>query len=102
MTVGNLDSRLTNADQSLTDDISKFSSMLAHLHSQLSKPLLDVVLMSWQLIALSKDKGRNGGGNLSGMVAFVAIWITGKVLKVLLSMLVIAKSSSLCNLLSEN
>jgi ATP-binding cassette subfamily D (ALD) protein 2 len=41
--VGNLDSRLTNADQCLTEDVSKFSSHLASLYSQLSKPMFDVV-----------------------------------------------------------
>lgn len=38
--VVNLDSRLANADQCLTEDISNFSQNLAHLHSQLSKPVI--------------------------------------------------------------
>jgi ABC-type uncharacterized transport system fused permease/ATPase subunit len=78
--VGNLDSRLSNADQSLTEDISKFCSTLAHLHSQLSKPILDVVLMTWQLLALANSKGA-GGGLLSAVLAFGVISATAKVLK---------------------
>lgn len=41
--VCNLDSRLANADQCLTEDVSKFCSNLASLYSQLSKPMFDVV-----------------------------------------------------------
>jgi len=57
--VGNLDSRLTNADQSLTEDVSKFCTFLAHLYSQLSKPIFDILLMSIQLI-------RNANSNTDG------------------------------------
>lgn len=56
--VENLDSRLQNADQCLTEDVSRFCSMLAHLHSQLSKPVLDIVLMSAQLWFLGMQDGK--------------------------------------------
>jgi ATP-binding cassette subfamily D (ALD) protein 2 len=73
--VGNLDSRITNADQCLTQDINKFCSMLAHLHSQLSKPILDVVLMSMELLHVANSKGK-GSGLVAGLVAYVTISIT--------------------------
>jgi ATP-binding cassette subfamily D (ALD) protein 2 len=63
--VGNLDSRLSNADQCLTEDVSKFSNFLAHLHSQLSKPILDVLLMGWQLGRISRKKAEGGGWSVA-------------------------------------
>lgn len=47
--VSNLDSRIENADHCLTDDITAFTSSVAHLYSHISKPLLDTVLISAQL-----------------------------------------------------
>lgn len=80
--VGNLDSRLSNPDQCLTEDVSRFCEKLAHLHSQLSKPLLDVVMMSWQLVRMANKKGK-GSGLFSGAFAAFAIWLTSKVLQVM-------------------
>jgi ABC-type uncharacterized transport system fused permease/ATPase subunit len=42
-TVGNLDNRLSNADQCLTEDIDRFCTQLAYLHSHLTKPLFDII-----------------------------------------------------------
>jgi ATP-binding cassette subfamily D (ALD) protein 2 len=93
--VGNLDSRLANADQCLTEDISKFCANLAHLHSQLSKPILDVILMGFQLfryctnffitielvfISMNKNK-QDGGGFTAFTLAMVVVFATAKVLK---------------------
>jgi ATP-binding cassette, subfamily D (ALD), member 2 len=59
--VSNLDSRLLNADQCLTEDIKMFSETLAHVHSQISKPILDIVLNLWELSRLGTNDG-NGNG----------------------------------------
>jgi len=42
--VGNLDDRLQDPDQSLTDDTNKFSEELANVLSNLGKPIFDLVL----------------------------------------------------------
>lgn len=55
--VSNLDGRLTNADQCLTEDINAFTSHLAHLYSHLTKPFLDVSLMTYSLQRMSARKG---------------------------------------------
>ena len=47
--VSNLDSRIENADHRLTDEISAFTSAVAHLYSHVSKPILDIVLVLWEL-----------------------------------------------------
>jgi len=80
--VGNLDSRLSNPDQCLTEDVNVFCTDLAHLYSHLSKPCLDVVLMTAQLIWLSQQRG--GGNGHSGrplILASTVIIGTGYVLK---------------------
>ena len=45
----NLDSRITNPDQRLTTDAEKWSSSLASLYLNISKPLLDMVMFSKKL-----------------------------------------------------
>jgi ABC-type uncharacterized transport system fused permease/ATPase subunit len=84
--VGNLDDRLTNPDQSLTEDVSKFCTNLAHLHSQLSKPILDVALMSYQLVRLRRNAERREGtsgqvGPVPGILAGLVIFFTAQILK---------------------
>ena len=85
--VENLDSRLANADQCLTEDVSRFCSTLAHLHSQVSKPLLDVILMSVQLVMLNTSIQKGTSDKISTSVvptllAGVTVWLTARVLKV--------------------
>ena len=48
-TVGNLDNRLSNPDQCLTEDIEKFCTQLAYLHSHLTKPIIDIIYFSYLL-----------------------------------------------------
>ncbi|KAI8883643.1 hypothetical protein K501DRAFT_313954 [Backusella circina FSU 941] len=47
--VSNLDSRLQNADQLLTQDIDKFSENLSHLYSDIAKPIVDIFLFAYKL-----------------------------------------------------
>jgi len=47
--VSNLDNRLSNADQLLTQDIDKFADNLSHLYSDLAKPAVDVLLFAFKL-----------------------------------------------------
>jgi ATP-binding cassette subfamily D (ALD) protein 2 len=58
--VSNLDSRLVNADHCLTDDIEAFASSVAHLYSHVSKPILDVVMITFQLYRVSIIHIRRG------------------------------------------
>lgn len=53
--VSNLDSRIENADHCLTDDISAFSTSVAHLYSHISKPMLDALMVSISLRNVSHD-----------------------------------------------
>eukprot|EP01116_Phalansterium_solitarium_P011517 TRINITY_DN27230_c0_g1_i1.p1 TRINITY_DN27230_c0_g1~~TRINITY_DN27230_c0_g1_i1.p1 ORF type:complete len:705 (-),score=284.53 TRINITY_DN27230_c0_g1_i1:252-2366(-) len=79
---GNLDSRLANPDQCLTEDIARFCAELAHVHSQLSKPLLDIVLMTAQLIRMNSARGRAGISSLlTSTLGFGVVIGTGRLLK---------------------
>jgi ATP-binding cassette subfamily D (ALD) protein 2 len=44
--VSNLDTRLLNVDQCLTEDITTLSNQVAHLYSQITKPLFDIGLIT--------------------------------------------------------
>jgi ATP-binding cassette, subfamily D (ALD), member 2 len=85
--VVNLDNRITNADQCLTEDIKMFCDNLAHgiyfykiVHSQISKPILDIVLNLYQLSKLASQSNA-GNGIPSFIGAFAIIYGTGKLLK---------------------
>ena len=62
--VANLDDRIKNADQLITQDVSKFCESVAELYSNLTKPVLDIVLYNWQLV-------RNVGGEGVFSINFV-------------------------------
>lgn len=47
--LSNIDNRVQNADQLLTQDIDKFAENLAHLYSDVSKPIVDIVLFAYKL-----------------------------------------------------
>lgn len=47
--VSNIDNRINNADQLLTQDIERFSDTLAHLYSDTLKPIVDIGLFAAKL-----------------------------------------------------
>jgi ATP-binding cassette subfamily D (ALD) protein 2 len=55
--ISNLDTRIANADHCLTDDISEFSQSVAHLYSHITKPLLDISIISFSLIRMARSLG---------------------------------------------
>ena len=48
-TLSALDDRIKNADQMIVVDVSRFSNSLAELYSDLTKPVLDLIIYSWSL-----------------------------------------------------
>ena len=80
--VANLDGRIDNADHCLTDDISAFTSSVAHLYSHLTKPILDLVLITISLFNLGRSMGGSRGSRIPGpLLAGTVIALTGKILK---------------------
>eukprot|EP01097_Dermamoeba_algensis_P003925 TRINITY_DN2647_c0_g1_i1.p1 TRINITY_DN2647_c0_g1~~TRINITY_DN2647_c0_g1_i1.p1 ORF type:complete len:780 (-),score=216.90 TRINITY_DN2647_c0_g1_i1:143-2449(-) len=81
--VSNLDSRLTNADQSLTQDISKFSHTIARVYTSLTKPVFDIILTGIQLAHLTRVKTGSGTGFAPSFLAVMVVWLTAKLFKML-------------------
>ncbi|XP_072234229.1 ATP-binding cassette sub-family D member 3a [Leuresthes tenuis] len=55
--MGNLDNRIANADQLLTQDVEKFCNSVVDLYSNLSKPLLDIGLYIYKLTSAIGAQG---------------------------------------------
>ncbi|XP_034415717.1 ATP-binding cassette sub-family D member 3a isoform X6 [Cyclopterus lumpus] len=55
--MGNLDNRIANADQLLTQDVEKFCNSVVDLYSNLSKPLLDICLYTFKLTSAIGAQG---------------------------------------------
>ena len=53
----NLDNRIKNPDQRLTQDIEKWATSFSNLYSNFSKPMLDIILFSRKLAELVGWKG---------------------------------------------
>jgi ATP-binding cassette subfamily D (ALD) protein 3 len=47
--VSNLDNRIANADQLLTQDVEKFCTSVSELYSNVSKPILDIFIYARKL-----------------------------------------------------
>ena len=49
--MNNLDNRISNPDQLLTTDVERFCSSITDLYSNISKPLLDIIIYVQKLSA---------------------------------------------------
>jgi ATP-binding cassette subfamily D (ALD) long-chain fatty acid import protein len=73
--VGNLDDRLQNPDQCLTDDTNKFSEELANVLSNIGKPIFDLVLFIREML--------HGLGRTAVLGATATAIVTGVLLHVI-------------------
>ncbi|XP_060077514.1 ATP-binding cassette sub-family D member 2-like, partial [Ylistrum balloti] len=78
--VDNLDSRLSNSDQCLTDDITMFTQSLAHLYSHLTKPILDVALITFTLYSQASNRGASS--KYPSMLAAIVVCCTVHILRI--------------------
>ncbi|CAD6198598.1 unnamed protein product [Caenorhabditis auriculariae] len=79
--VSNLDSRLQNADQCLTEDITMFSQSVAHLYSHLTKPILDVALITGTLLSMAIQRGTGKSTFVPSFLAILAVFGTARILR---------------------
>jgi len=69
----NLDNRIANADQLLTQDVEKLSNCIGELYSNLSKPLLDIVIYA---LKLAGAIGAQGPGYMLGYLVLSGLVLT--------------------------
>uniref|UniRef100_A0A8C4N9F2 ATP-binding cassette, sub-family D (ALD), member 3a n=1 Tax=Eptatretus burgeri TaxID=7764 RepID=A0A8C4N9F2_EPTBU len=71
--MGNLDSRITNPDQLLTQDVEKFCNSVVDLYSNISKPLLDISLYVFKLTSAI---GAQGPATMLAYLLFSGLLLT--------------------------
>ena len=69
----NLDNRISNPDQLLTQDVERFSQCISDLYSNMSKPLLDILIYTRKL---SGAIGVQGPTYMLGYLALSGIFLT--------------------------
>ncbi|KAI6227315.1 Pmp-4 [Aphelenchoides fujianensis] len=79
--VSNIDTRLLNVDQCLTEDISTLSTQVAHLYSQITKPLFDIALITVTLINYARRREVGSTIMFPVVLAIVLISATARILK---------------------
>uniref|UniRef100_A0A8D0DWY6 ATP binding cassette subfamily D member 3 n=1 Tax=Salvator merianae TaxID=96440 RepID=A0A8D0DWY6_SALMN len=71
--MGNLDNRIANPDQLLTQDVEKFCNSVVDLYSNLSKPFLDIVLY---IFKLTSAIGAQGPASMMAYLIFSGFFLT--------------------------
>ncbi|XP_033007454.1 ATP-binding cassette sub-family D member 3 isoform X2 [Lacerta agilis] len=71
--MGNLDNRIANPDQLLTQDVEKFCNSVVDLYSNLSKPFLDIVLY---IFKLTSAIGAQGPASMMGYLIISGFFLT--------------------------
>ncbi|KAG7259811.1 hypothetical protein CRUP_038245 [Coryphaenoides rupestris] len=71
--MGNLDNRISNADQLLTQDVEKFCNSVVDLYSNLSKPLLDIALY---IFKLTSAIGAQGPASMMAYLLISGLFLT--------------------------
>uniref|UniRef100_A0A8C4HMT3 ATP-binding cassette, sub-family D (ALD), member 3a n=1 Tax=Dicentrarchus labrax TaxID=13489 RepID=A0A8C4HMT3_DICLA len=71
--MGNLDNRIANPDQLLTQDVEKFCNSVVDLYSNLSKPLLDIGLY---IFKLTSAIGAQGPGIMMAYLLISGLFLT--------------------------
>ncbi|KAM9488991.1 ATP-binding cassette sub-family D member 3a isoform 2-T2 [Clarias gariepinus] len=71
--MGNLDNRIANADQLLTQDVEKFCNSVVDLYSNLSKPLLDIGLY---ILKLTNAIGAQGPASMMAYLLISGLFLT--------------------------
>ncbi|XP_053325015.1 ATP-binding cassette sub-family D member 3 [Spea bombifrons] len=71
--MGNLDNRIANADQLLTQDVERFCNSVVDLYSNLSKPFLDIVLY---IVKLANAIGAQGPASMMAYLLVSGLFLT--------------------------